>query len=208
MPEQTEDEKAAAYSRCIDKLIEAGRAWQLANPFADVRFRTREFVEGYAKKAGKDHLPWHKVAIIACLSDVIDDWAATEDAKRFLRHLDQATGGDATFMQVKAIIDHFNEPAIKRSTGQLPADGDWRCVHCSELIDGCTTIDGSEPIPTPGAITACFHCGELARIASDCKRYEKLPTRALNMLPKSARKTLLEAQRQIRKRIAYEKSKS
>jgi hypothetical protein len=206
--EPTEAEKNAGYSRCIDKLIEAGRAWQLANPFAEIRFNTREMIERYAANAGQGHLPWDKVAIIASLSDVIDEWAATEDAKRFLRHLDEATGGDATFLQVKAILDHAVEKVIERSTGKLPEDGDWRCAHCAHLIDGITTVDGSAPVPQAGAVTACAHCGEFVRIASDLKRYEKLPSRAFNMMPKSVRKMLLEVQRQIRKRVAYDKSKS
>lgn len=190
------------YLRCIEDMQRAARVWLKQHPFAEPRFAPIE--EEFARAVGK---PGERPAIVALLSDVIDRWAANEDARSFLRALDEGSGGEGTYQMARALIAQATANALERSQGRLSA-GDWRCTGCGQLNDGFTRFDGSSVTPTPGALTVCAYCGALQQINAAGNTYEALSTRELNRLPKSLRMQLLAMKAEIEKRRAREGQRS
>lgn len=202
-----DDDKDAGYARCIDQLNDAAAAWMRAHPFAELRFDTEGFVKYQLARAGKANLDWTKAAIIASLRDCIDRWAANEDARAFLHALDEATGGEATFMQVRALIDYQLKRRVERASGQL-GTGDWRCASCKSVLDGFANLGGEEGKPPPGSITVCAYCGTIQRINATADAFDPVDTRDINALPKSARVQLMKLRAAVLTRIADEKARS
>jgi hypothetical protein len=174
------------YVRCVEAMQLAARNWLAQHPFAELRFT--DFEAQMAREAGR---PGERVAVVAVLSDTIDRWADNADTRDFLRAIDRATDGEATFMMAKALVDDAISRRLERASGQLP-EGDWRCTGCSEVLDGFTSIDGKPKTPGAGSLSVCSTCGALQQVAATGTGYEPLTTAELNKLPKSMRMQLLK----------------
>jgi hypothetical protein len=200
-------ERAAGYARCAEAMQRAAGDWLRAHPFAEPEFRTREFEAEVTRQAGRK--PGERPAIAAALIDVIDRWAANEDAKSLLRAMDAAGDphGGATYMQAKIIL----EEAQKRALGSAPLPtGTWYCTGCERLSDGITTAreaDGSIATPPPGSIGVCTYCGAFNRIDAAGTGYEPVSLAEVNRMPKSRRMRLLAARNGVLAHLAREKGR-
>lgn len=193
----------AGYAACIDALIDAGVAWKKQHPFAEPRFTDLEQI--VAAEAGRP--PGEKVAVIARLGDVIDRWADNADARLFLRHLDGATDGKATYLQVRSIMEEALRRRIERGQGMMPP-GDWRCPSCGTNNDGFSNPDGSSRAPPTGAVGVCFYCAALQRVRDDAGGFEALSVQAFNGLPKQLRVQLRRMQQHVREKNDKRKEES
>lgn len=193
------------YVRCLEQLHEAARAWCSAHPFAELLFRTREFEAEIAREAGK---PGQKPAIVAQLSDVIERWADNADTRSFLRALDAATGGEATYMQMKMLVEAQQQHRLERARGAMPAGGQWECITCARRIDGYTNLEGLIERPTAGAFTVCAYCGAIQRVSPEGTHYEPVAAEQLRRLPTSVRKQLFAARNTIEQRIREQEGRS
>jgi hypothetical protein len=201
--EEAVSEPPEGYTRCVEAMQRAAAAWVKRHPFAELRFHN--FAADLAREAGK---PGQKVAVIAALPDVIERWAANADTRAFLQALDDASGGEATFLQAKAIIDAALEASIARAQGQLPKEGSWLCPTCSALSDAFTNADGKAKAPGPGALMVCWQCGGFSVVNDAANGYEALSTQEFNALPKVARMQLRKLQSTVRQRLEREKARS
>jgi hypothetical protein len=178
------------YYADIERMQEAAVAWCKAHPFAEPLLFLHSFEEEYARRAGVPK--GEKVAIIAALPDVIDQWAGNADTRHFLRALDEASGHRATYMQVKALVDHQVERQVDRNSGQL-AEGDWRCTGCKNVNDGFSSVNkGEGDAPPPGSLSVCFYCAAVQRINDQGNGYAAVSTSEINKLPKPVRMQLLK----------------
>lgn len=196
-------EPEGGYEACIDAMAEAAQIWFRQHPFAELHFS--DFAGEVAREHGKER---DEVAIISPLSPVIDRWAANEDARLFLRALDDASQGEATFMMAKVIIDQAREQMLEQASGKLSDDGEWVCPGCGERASGFTRPDGEAQPPGPGDLSVCFSCGALSQVNAQGSGYERLSTRAFNALPKSARMQLRSMQNGVRRRIERQRARS
>lgn len=193
------------YARCIDAMQRAARAWLSAHPFAELQFIP--FEHDLARAAGKQVRPGERIAVVAALPDVIARWAGNADTAAFLRAMDEASHGEATYLQARAIVEAAVARQLERASGQMPA-GRWTCVACNTVLDGFTQLNGADGKPDAGSLTVCGYCGALQKVAADSLRFEPLPVRELNALPKSLRQTLLAARRVVEDRRASERARS
>jgi len=190
------------YHRCVTAMAEAAQLWIKQHPFAELRFN--DLPGQMAREAGR---PSERAAVIACLSDVIDRWAANEDARLFLQAMDSATAGEGTFLMAKVIVDQAAERFIEHGQGQFPS-GDWACSGCGKRVDGFTKFDGTPHVPGPGSPSVCTYCGTLQSVNLAGTGYVPLSVKAINELPKSVRMRLRELQRFVKDRLEREKSRS
>jgi hypothetical protein len=206
MSDASQDEaKRDGYERCVEAMQHAARAWMAAHPFAELSFLP--FEHDVAREAGKKVEPHERVAVIAALPDVIDRWAGNADTKAFLLAMEEASHGEATYLQARAIVDLAQQAAIERSQGRMP-EGHWACVSCHQETTGYTMLDGKKPAPAAGDLNVCGFCGALQQVGADGARFEALPARELNALPKPVRKRLLALRNAIQEQLARERARS
>jgi hypothetical protein len=187
------------------KMDDAARAWFKAHPFAEPRFRIREFENDMKRRAGR---PLHEnVAVAAPLDEsVIAQVAANEDGKALLRAMDAATGGRGTYMQAKALIELAMEAQIARGQHQMTV-GHWVCPCCARPADGITMTDGSGP-PPPGTIGMCFYCGATMRVNATVTGLESMSMDEVAALPAPMRKMLHDLRNMVQARMAQEAKRS
>ena len=200
------DDPPPGYLRACEAVERGALAYAKAHPFAEYSFRLVEYEREMAARAGQTLGPGERCAIAAPLSACIDAMAGNEDARGILRAMDQESGGEATYMMARAVIDMQIEAMYRRASGQLP-EGDWRCIACEKVIDGFTNIHGETSTPKPGACTVCAYCGALQKIADD-GRYAELPAAELRAAPKSVRMHMLEVRNNVLARLKKEAARS
>ncbi len=203
-------EQAASerYEACAQAMRAAAVAYARAHPFATYRFRWWEFERDMAARAGRVLQPGESCAIVAALPDCYAV-ADSADARALLEAMEEASGGQGTYMQAKAIVMMQVEAQIERVTKQITAPGDWRCISCAQLLDGYTPLDLEDKgAPGAGAMTVCSGCGALQRVRASADGYEPLPVRDLNRLPKSVRVQLLHLRNNILHRLEMGRARS
>lgn len=192
---------ATGYENVVRVMRQAAVAWLREHPFAEPEFRTEAFEAEVARRA---HVPPGKAAIAAALSDVVDQWAANEDARVLLRAMNRAATEHGTYLQARAILDELL--AKERVPKLLPAEGDWRCTGCMRDIRGF--FQEQDELPGPGDYSVCGECGVIQRVNGAATGYVAVSAADLRRLPKSTRMALLALQKQIKAQIAEEQARS
>ncbi len=177
---------AESYIECARIMVKAAQQWLREHPFAEP-LRFTDFENSITSAV---HLEGKSVAIAVSLDTVVDLWAANADTRAFLQAMVEATNGEATFMQAKAVVEIIVERTLRKASGKL-ADGDWRCVECGKQNNGFTNLDGNAAPPGPGDISACGYCGAIQQVNDAGNAYKPLSAREFNQLPKETRKLLL-----------------
>jgi hypothetical protein len=100
------------YAAAIEALVEIIRTWVREHPGACLQLNPPNFnaivpdpVQREAlRKQYAALLPGQTMGIIADLDVVIDWWGGNEDTKQLLRHLDKASGQQATYQMADIAI--------------------------------------------------------------------------------------------------------
>jgi hypothetical protein len=79
-----------------------------------------------------------------------------------------------------------------------------RCPYCGEVIDSASTLEGEPPLATPGDMSLCFYCAEVAQFGADFK-LKKMSTREIAMLSPEEAADLKQTQDALRAFLQSEK---